>query len=132
MAFVLPTFNLNVDVYTGPWSGKVFRAQVAGNLAFGRRVYGQPFVDLPVGQSWQGSASILLLPPGTDVRSGLLVANPDILEIPSGTGRWYVVYVVEDIGKGFSNEHRAALVGQISALLVPSQYPGLAWPVPMP
>lgn len=131
MSFSLPTFNLSVDIYTGPWIGKVFRLNVLGNLAFSRRIQ--------VGESPSGDplaepahiAPLLLLPPLTDVRCGFQVLHGDVLEVPHGSGRWYGCRAIEDIGKGFPNEHRCALLGPISQFVNGSAYPGLFWPVPM-
>jgi len=129
MAFNLPTFNLLCDIYTPPWLTKVFRAQVSGNLAFGRRGNFN-FLDYAEDTALQGYAS-LLLPPGTDVRAYPTYPSADVIEIPSGSGRWYRVMWVEDIGKGFDNEHRSAAVAQISSTLDPTLYAGLSWPIPM-
>lgn len=131
MAFVLPQFNLSVDLYTGPWLGKVFRVSVMGNFAFSRRVQqqGQSFPDSSATKG--SSQSILLLPPLTDIRGGVLSGPNDVIELPSGSGRWYQVFLVEDIGKGFPNEHRAAVVFQISSQANAIDYAGCVWPVPM-
>jgi hypothetical protein len=121
MSFTLPSFNLPVRVNrlaTGKAGGPDVVAM--GNLAWGRRVaapasggtgiVGMVFV-----------APILLLPVGTDVRDGACPAGPDFVEVPSGSGRWYVALYVDDIGKGFSNEHRAAVLVKSSP-----------WPEPVP
>jgi hypothetical protein len=76
-------------------------------------------------------ANLLLLPALTDIRSGLLVVQPDFVQIPAGSGRWYQVVAVDDIGKGFPNEHRAAQCMQVS-VLTDAGLSGLLWPVPMP
>jgi len=74
----------------------------------------------------------LLLPALTDVRSGVVAAVPDFVEVPAGSGRWYQVYAVDDIGKGFANEHRIAVILAVSALVNPTAYAGIVWPVPIP
>jgi hypothetical protein len=66
-------------------------------------------------------APILLLPMLTDIRSDEKGPGSDWAEVPAGSGRFYQVVYVEDIGKGFSNEHRGAM-------LIP--YP--PWPIPYP
>lgn len=132
MPFTLPTFNLTVDIYSGPWTSKSLRLSSPANFAFGRRVQ-QQYQDAGVpDHSVCSFQQLLLLPPLTDIRSGILVLFSDVVEVPSGSGRWYGVFAVDDIGKGFPNEHRAAVVTQISHLLDPTLYPGLLWPVPMP
>lgn len=132
MSFVLPTFNLTVNIYTGPWLTKSFRGTSPANLAFARRVQQQA-------QDFLGSAVVpgvsqptLLLPAGTDIRSPLLAGQNDVVEVPAGSSRWYYVFAVDDIGKGFSNEHRAAVLLQISHFQDPTNYAGCTWPVPMP
>jgi hypothetical protein len=132
MAFVLPTFNLSCDIYNGPWVGKTLRLSVMGNLAFGRRVQQGPgtWFEPPAGPTTM--PVVLLLPPLTDVRGKLLVPEGDIVEAPAGSNRWYVVESVEDIGKGFANEHRGAVITQISFLMDPVGYAGCVWTIPMP
>jgi hypothetical protein len=130
MAFSLPTFNLVCNVFTGP-------APIVGpprlspvcNLAVGRRVQ-QP------GQQWGSDGAIgmcpsLLLPPLTDVRDLTNSTGYDFIEVPAGSGRVYQVSLVEDIGKGFSNEHRAAALVKASSNIDPVAYAGIVWPTPM-
>jgi hypothetical protein len=66
---------------------------------------------------------ILLLPALTDVRPALPtdptdpsggVTISDQVEVPKGSGRIYVVLSADDIGKGFPNEHRAALIQMLT------------------
>jgi len=111
MAYVLPTFNLVVNIWHPvvviPPPG-VPNIVTVGNLTPGRR--------------WQwGSAfgmgrMYLLLPPLTDVRVG------GVAEVPGGSTRWYKVFWVDDIGKGFANEHRYAILDADVA----------NWPIPYP
>lgn len=70
----------------------------------------------------------LLLPVGTDVRGPQdTVSNTDAstqvkgdyVECPSGSGRYYVVAFVDDIGKGFTNEHRDACLFAVPGSWVP-------------
>jgi hypothetical protein len=75
---------------------------------------------------------IILLPPLTDIRSKIASGQSDMVEVPAGSGRWYGAAAVDDIGKGFPNEHRAAFLLQASSYLNPTVYAGLFWPVPMP
>jgi hypothetical protein len=132
MAFSVPVFPLTVNVYTGPWLTKVFRATTPGNLAVGRRVQNTLEVDADL-QNLPGTIlPVLLVPPLTDIRSGLIAPTGDILEIPAGSSRWYLACAVEDIGKGFANEHRYVACLQISHLVGGGGYAGCVWPVPMP
>jgi hypothetical protein len=66
----------------------------------------------------------LLLPPGSDIRDGLTSTGYDAVEVPSGSGRYYTVIFVDDVGKGFPNEYRMAF-------LVKSDVNG-DWPTPIP
>jgi hypothetical protein len=133
MTFTLPTFNLVVDVYTGPWLAKVLRLSVMGNLARGRRVQ-QAFETADTPQISLGGQPLysLLLPALTDIRDGNQGVEPDILEIPTGSGRWYAVAAYDDVGKGFPNEYRSAFVLKVSQAVSSTTYAGLFWPIPCP
>jgi hypothetical protein len=117
--YILPTFNLLVNVWTaGTAPPAAPRTTCMGNLAFGRRTG-------PVLPGVASSLMQLLVPAGTDIRDG--VNGPpgrDLLEVPAGTGRYYQVNVVDDLGKGFANEHRVVLC---------SKFQGFGnWPIPIP
>jgi hypothetical protein len=131
VSFSVPTFNLTCGVWSGPWLAKAHRFDVLGNLAFGRRSNSQfpatGFFGDVAGQSYP----LLLMPAGTDVRCELQGNPDDVVEIPVGSGRWYQVMMVEDIGKGFLNEHRCACVMQIANSVSSVFYAGLLWPTPM-
>lgn len=130
MPFVVPEFPLTCEIFNGPWLGKTLRVSaVPCNLGLGKRSLFFASDYLPGGSQ---ITSQLLLPAGTDVRSQLLVANEDVVEVPSGSSRWYLVTGVEDAGKGFPNEHRIATLTQISQLFDPVKFAGAIWPVPMP
>jgi len=62
----------------------------------------------------------------------MLTGVNDVVELPAGSGRWYEIAFVEDVGRGFDNEFRMARLGQISEYMGPAFYSGLFWPVPMP
>jgi hypothetical protein len=74
----------------------------------------------------------ILLPAGSDIRAQWNGLNPDMVEIPAGSKRFYSVANVDDIGKGFANEHRIAwvqyMIGGGTFFSGPS-YPA---PVPLP
>jgi hypothetical protein len=123
MAFVLPTFNITCNIYTwplnipgGPRISPVcqLRAPAANNGGFGSGL-------LAVTQIIQ-----LLLPPLTDIRDSFAapINASDYVEVPAGSGCYYQVMWVNDIGKGFPNEHRYATLAKTTA--------GGGWPVPMP
>src|SRR5216684_2145996 len=104
MAFSTPTFNLNVHIYTfAPFPLGLPRLTTVCNLTPSKRVNVLDFLVI-VGEvvminSW------LLLPAFTDIRCLAQGVNPDFLEVPAGSGRFYGVVDVEDVAKGFSNEY---------------------------
>jgi hypothetical protein len=115
MPYRLPTFNLTCKVWTFPAiSGMpvppVAAPRIAAQtcaLVYGRRVNvastggtGIPGVPI-IGMS-------LLLPALTDVRGQQDSVGPDLVEVPVGSGRYYGCLLVDDIGKGWPNEHRTA------------------------
>lgn len=134
MAFTVPEMPLAVDVYTGPWLTKVFRFSTTGNLAWGRRTSGPALLGSEIPGGRVVVAMVLLLPAGTDVRCTMQVPTPgyDVVEVPSGSGRWYGVNAVDDFAKGFPNEHRGAILVPIYENLDTVQFAGLFWPIPMP
>ncbi len=116
MPYRLPTFNLfcnittcNVPNVPGIPTGPFRLTGQACQLTYGRRVN----VASTGGTSTPGvmaSSMSLLLPPLTDVRGPQDTVSFDMVEVPAGSGRWYQVEAVDDIGKGFSNEHRSASI----------------------
>lgn len=119
MSYSLPTFNLSVNIFTYPGI-TTLRLTSPANLAWGRRVNvastgGTTTLGVPL------VTMTLLLPALTDIRGPLNAPGPDTVEVPAGSARYYTVVFVDDIGKGFANEHRAAVLEQ----LVP-------WPTPIP
>lgn len=132
MSFSLPSFPLTCEVYSGPWLTKVSRLTSVCNLALGRR--GQVFpISTNSGQENRTGPAYLLLPPLTDVRDlNCSMSDNDLVEVPQGSGRWYAVLLVDDVGKGFSNEHRYCEIEKISQQVNAGEYPGLFWPTPIP
>jgi hypothetical protein len=137
MAFTLPDFNLTCEIFAGPYDTRALRisGQVC-NLAMGKRTtwgYHDPTV---VGYGI--ATATLLLPPLVDIRENAQLSGPfgtgvyDIVEVPSGSGRWYTVNSVDDIGKGFPNEHRWAGLAKLSSNSGLANTTNLYWPIPMP
>jgi hypothetical protein len=116
MAFKLPTFNLRCNISqpdvadTPGIPDAPYRiVDQACQLTYGRRVQ----VASTGGTTEVGVLVLtmnLLLPAGVDIRGPQDVVTFDMVEVPAGSGRWYRVYGVDDIGKGFSNEHRTASI----------------------
>lgn len=125
MAFVVPAMPLLCDIYSAGDYG-VNPPRVAGvpcNLSQGRRALQGTLLNA-TDASFFGQA-ILLVPAATDIRgleNGL--GSPDVVDCPAGTGRPYVVFRVDDMGRGFPNEHRFAMIA-----IIPDAYP---WPSPVP
>lgn len=131
MAFTLPTFNLLCNIYTGPWVTKVLRiANQPCNLALGRRISALPVEIGP--DTSAGLTPTLLLPALVDIRDLGCASGYDLVEVPQGTGRWYFVMVVDDIGKGFANEHRYAQLQKAVDRNSTVDFPGAVWPTPIP
>jgi len=132
MAYKIPEFNLVCDVYRGPWATRVLALEeLECNLAYSRRQ--QTLSPFPAGANETSVVMSLLVPAGSDLRDLSCAAVQDVVECPSGSGRWYQVSMVDDIGKGFDNEHRCASLFKISEALIPTgNYTGLLWPAPIP
>ena len=141
MAYILPTFNLLCNI--GPAAGSAPRGGYwpGTPLPFVHRITNQPCA-LQFGRKSQGAigsifetgpayvSMYLLLPPLTDIRGVQVSVVWDWVECPAGSGRFYAVSYVDDIGKGYPNEHRCAEVFSV----VPggnTQTPGL-WVAPYP
>lgn len=121
MSFSVPTFNLTCNIWRNA-SGPPAAPDVTENcnLAWGKRSSSLQGIQDPAGEPFM----TLLLPVSTDIRSSKCGAGNDWVEVPAGSGRFYEAIGVDDIGKGFSNEHRAAV-------LVASTHFG-NWPAPIP
>lgn len=115
MAFNAPTMNLAVNIWHGqpvPPAGPP-NVVTVGNL---RPLYTGNVVVQMLAASVR-YCSTLALPKGTDVRprGGLTDGfhTADVLEVPAASGRYYICEEVEDVGKGFANEYRGAIIRQI-------------------
>jgi hypothetical protein len=149
MAFVAPTFNLvcnwfDAGNFYGSWAAgtgsipppdQVFDCALRAEL-HGYNVYG---IDVPV------SVANLLLPAGTDVFPPIVGSSEywnwaDLVEVPAGSGRFYFITAVEDVGKGYMNEYRMArlvptwvIQGNWYSFLSATHWPyAPPWPRPIP
>lgn len=116
--YVIPVFNVNVAFWRfGTSIANPPDVLALGNLSPGKIVSGDKGSDAsPIGQSmW------LRLPKGTDAQDLKNGVGPDTCECPYTSGRFYVVEIVDDIGGGFANEHRFAVLGGVGT-----------WPTPFP
>lgn len=124
MPFRLPTFNLMVGIWRGSTPHTSPPDVIAmGNLSPGRIVaVAQQNAVLATPGAILGWM-YLRLPALTDIRDGILGATSlDQVEVPLGSGRFYRAVYVDDIGKGFANEHRYAYLCKGSD----------PWPEPIP
>ena len=119
MGYTLPTFNLTCNIWrpTAPPPAPPAVVSVC-NLAYGRRVQISELSNPPAAMS-------LLLPAGTDIRDFWCAGvGGDYVEVPAGSGRFYIVGGVDDVAKGFANEHRVATLNKTRS--------AGNWPAPIP
>ena len=134
MAFNPPTFNLTCDIYTVvSTSVKTLRLSSACNLALGKRINWPWSASAGYG-SFQGYTPALLLPALTDIRDQFCDpgVSGDIVEVPAGSGRWYMCQGVDDVGKGFTNEYRIATLLKIGHYNPWIDLGIPWWPAPIP
>jgi hypothetical protein len=88
--------------------------KVPCNLTPGRRVFSQT-TQVPAVPGLYAFDMELLLPALTDLRASYLPGPTpaDLLEIPKASMRFYLTWYVDDIAKGFANEHRFAILKMI-------------------
>lgn len=133
MPFVLPTFNLAVNVFTHSFPPPVGPARIVGllsNVSLGKRVMLGADSLIYFGGNMHGLGinlftRIMMVPAATDLRGAYFQAAPawDWVEVPAGSGAFYACMDVADMSKGFPNEHRVAW-------LVPDV--GFPMPIPLP
>lgn len=121
MGYTVPPMPLTCNVWTHsslpPNPPRI--AGLACNLAMGKRISGSVTSTI---------VPQLLVPALSDIRDGFNASGQDYVEVPAGSGRFYVVNEVDDMGKGFPNEHRFAV---LTKSLIPGG-PGYSWPTPIP
>lgn len=135
MAFTIPQFNLVADLYKMfagyDFTAKAFRVATPCQL----RAYGSHPKLVSFGLTLYTelrSEWCLLCPAGTDVRDSSCTGLADVVEVPSGSGRWYAVAYVDDVAKGFANEYRVAMVVKVGPDDFPTANNFPYWPTPIP
>ena len=123
MAFRTPTFNILCDIYTfGTWPAGPARI-VASPCQW--RATGKPTAfDSANFIAFFSTLTEIVLPAATDVRGPFEnpINNFDLITISAIGPAWaFEVKDVYDIGKGFTNEYRVAVVCKHAP-----------WPVPIP
>lgn len=135
MPYRVPNMNLNVFLWRAPNTVVSAPDHVfVGNLSRGQHVMtttGEPYGILN-----GGLQMLLAVPKGSDIRGLDGLSLLDLVEVPALSGRYYFVTGVDDIGKGFANEYRAATLVKINAYIFgffpnPWNCP-MSWPVPYP
>lgn len=134
MAYRLPSFNLPSAIWrhTSPVAAAP-DVLAPCNLSLGRRV---TMIDGTNGD-WSLQADFLL-PKLTDVRPDVTNVFPtraDCIEVPRGSGRYYVVLTVDDVAKGFANEYRLATGVQVNNTVlarIGNPWAAPLWPFPFP
>lgn len=131
-SFAVPNFNLTANVWHNPGIDPSAYpppdATVICNLANGRVSHVLNSQQRLPAQSQLAASASILFPKLTDLRDASLVPNPDVVEVPSGSGRFYWVAFVDDIAKGFANEHRWAVCPKVWT----NGFFNYRWPTPMP
>lgn len=117
MSFVIPNFNLQFDAWTAdpqdvptvpPAGGPRLSGQDCA-LVYGPRINGSS--ELTDGETDRvGNWMFLLLPVDSGLRGYENENGADIVEVPQGTGRFYLVRGVDLVGYGWPNEHKCAVL----------------------
>jgi len=130
-SFAIPTFNLTAGIWhdRAEWSfaNPAPDAVAPCNLANGRVAHVFNAQDRTVNRQKLAASASFLFPKNTDIRDASQVSNPDVVEVPLGSGRYYWITFWDDIALGFPNEHRWAIGSKIYAGVFPGVY---RWPVP--
>lgn len=109
MPYNHPTFNLPIRVWRNPGSAIPPAGPVAGNYMGQLRM---------MRTAWAANTAVinpsllLLVPKLTDIRGVFFGGNQDTVEVPTGSGRYYFVQIVDDTAKGFGNEYRTCGITQ--------------------
>lgn len=117
----LPNFNLTCNIWHQDADNPVGAPNVVSPCQL--YIWKGPGFDVSPGRTdlWHFPV-YLRLPAGTDIRFSIAGGPPlDTVEVPAGTGRFYLVAQVEDSHKGFANEYRVAVI--IARGIWPVPYP---------
>jgi hypothetical protein len=130
MAFYVPQMPLAVNIWHGGGAGGAYASPnitTVGNLTPGKRVNTTLGTGTTAPQGYMDMQ--LLLPKLTDVRAAWNSLAADVVEVPAGSHRFYYVIYVDDVAKGFANEHRFAV---LSYSMEGWAIFSLVAPIPMP
>jgi len=120
MPFRVPAFPLAINIWRAA-TGVTNPPDVVTvcNLTVGRRATAT--TGIPEDLDPDTVCLMAYLPKLSDVRDSYSAGGADIVEIPAGSLRYYTVKQVDDVGKGFVNEFRFAVVVKLAP-----------WPSPIP
>ena len=111
--FPLPTFNLTSRIWHGqPLTGP-FPPTPAPDLTPDCQLAEWSRLNFHVTGATAALFIQIRVPKLTDVRGLNSSTASDIAEVPSGSGRFYQIAYVDDVGKGFANEYRCAYATQL-------------------
>lgn len=121
MAFTNPEYPITCNIWTTPTFPTVGAPRVTGakcNLAWGRRVS-----SMSTGGTTDAGVLVttftLLMESTTDIRGRSSSTAQDVVEVPSGSGRFYKCETADYIGLGFDNVHKGAVLIQIHPFKTP-------------
>jgi hypothetical protein len=122
MPYVVPAMPLAVNIWIANNVANPPDVVTVGNLSPGKRgnVNASPVTtNATLGATvGQGLYMELLCPKLTDIRGCQNAGLECVVECPASSGRFYLVIWVDDVGKGFANEHRLAIMVQCNELMV--------------
>lgn len=142
----VPTFNLTCNIWRAANDVQANAPDVVtvASLVNGRSggfilpaVFTSTIPQLEAALTRVQQTMSILVPKLTDIRGsqGGGAQLGDTAELPAGSGRFYLIQWVDDVGKGFANEHREGMLWQWTlplqvALSNPNNVPN--WPYPTP
>lgn len=112
--FPLPTFNLVANVWHGQPLGGPYPPAAPVDVTTDCQLAEWSRLNVHVTGAAVSLFIQIRVPKGTDLRGHLSASAEDIAEVPAGSGRFYSIFAVDDVGKGFANEYRCAYATQLS------------------
>lgn len=114
-----PTFNLTCGIWRfSTWGGALPPPGAPDLTSDCQLRWGGNDGALSAAGTAPGSM-LLLVPKGTDIRGsvgfGSATGQDDLVEVPISSGRYYQTFIVDDVAKGFDNEHRFAVLLQLDS-----------------
>lgn len=113
MSFYLPNFNLAVNDWYASESPVDAPTIYLANHSVGRRI--SSLGGITPDDFYYTLLSWLLTPSTNEI--GTLLTNPsdpDVLEVPAGSGRYYIAVDGSYVGEGFANEHLAITLAPLT------------------